>query len=286
MPKANGTYCYIANLLIVAAIIDLVVGCAPSMRGIRTTTEECAPCNLIIKPDDHKLSLKWDINCPEGTILSGYFIYLREKPIYEKYHSTLPPSSIKPFNPTPYPGDTDPEDNFETMMIENLDNGVEYFVSVRTVFPDKTISVSSNEVSVICRPEGEFELAFRYAGLNDGFSFALGQPIRADGDANDLYFFSKDGFDFIASPNRLNGFLRKSEFYSLGKTKDIYEHPELNLDIPSVEKMPIFEGESYLIKTADNNYAKIRIEKISGENKERTLRITYIYQTARNLMRF
>ena len=104
MPKANGTYCTIANLLIVVAIIAIAVGCAPSMRGIRTTTDGCVPDNLIVKPDDHKLSLKWDTNCPEGTILSGYFIYLAEKPIYEKYHGTLPPSSVKLFNPTPYPG--------------------------------------------------------------------------------------------------------------------------------------------------------------------------------------
>jgi len=172
------------------------------------------------------------------------------------------------------------------MTIENLANGVEYFVSVRTVYPDNSISVSSNEVSIICRPEGEFDLAFRFSDLNDGFSFASGVAVRADGEENDLYFYHKDGFDFIASPHRLNGFLRKSKFYSLGKTGDIYQYPKLDLDIPAVEKIPVFEGEYYLVQTADNRYAKIRIEEITGEKKERKLKIKYIYQTAEGLMRF
>lgn len=100
-----------------------------------------------------------------------------------------------------------------------------------------------------------------------------------------MYFYHQGGFDFIASPQRLNGFIRKSEFYSLGKSEDI-SVPRIELDIPPVEKMPVKEGESYLIKTADGNYAKIRVEKISGEGKQRVLTLSYIYQTVPGLMRF
>ncbi|MEW5922825.1 MAG: hypothetical protein AB1746_02445 [Candidatus Zixiibacteriota bacterium] len=287
MSKTNRIDRNINLSVAIILIIALVVGCgAPPRKITKVMPTECTPTNLTIMPNDRQLYLKWDTNCPDSILLSGYYVYLSNKPLYEKYGQSNPPGSVKPFNEAVYPGDTDPEDKFETMTIENLDNGVEYFVSVRTVFADQTISMSSNEVGIICRPEGEFDLAFRYSELNDGFSFALGTAVRADGEENDLYFYSKDNVDYIASPHRLNGFLRKSDFFSLGKTTNIYQYPEFKLDIPPVEKMPVREGESYLVKTAEGNFAKLRIENIAGEGKSRSMKIRFIYQTIPGLMRF
>jgi len=271
-----------------------IAGCAPPKRMGPPIIEEieaefkdvCPPHNLTVKPGDGSLHLRWEIDCPESTLLSGYYIYVLDKPIYDEYHSSDPPSSARPYNDAVYPGDTVADRGFETITISDLDNGVDYYLSVRTVYPDRKISASSNEIGVICRPEGQFELAFRYAALNDGFSFARAASVRADGTANDLVFYNKDNIDFIECPSRLNGFLRKTEIYSLGKTKDIYQYPKFTIDIPPEDKLPIFEGESYLIRTADGNYAKIRIEKISGSGKERILKIRYIYQTLKGVIRF
>jgi len=286
MSKTNRINHYINLFIAVALVTVIAVGCGPPGKALKTNPTHCAPTNLTVKPNDRQLFIKWDTECPDSTLLSGYYIYLSEKPTYEKHGMGRPPRSLKAFNEAVYPGDTDPESRYETINIENLENGVEYYVSIRTVYADQSVSVSSNEIGVLCRPEGTFDLAFRYSELNDGFSFASGTVVRADGDNNDLYFYSQDDFDFIASPNRLNGFLKKSEFYSLGKSKNIYQYPELDIDIPPVEKMPVREGESYLVKTAGGNFTKIRIEKISGEGKSRVLTISYIYQTIRGLMRF
>jgi len=286
MSKTNRINRHIIFFIATALVIVVAVGCGPPKKALRTDPTHCAPANLTVKPNDHQLFIKWDTDCPDSTLLSGYYIYLSDKPLYEKYGMTQPPRSPKPFNEAVYPGDTDPEDSFETINIENLENGVEYFVSVRTVYPDQSVSASSNEVAIICRPEGNFDLAFRYSELNDGFSFEKRAAVRADAEENDLYFYSKDGFDFIASPKRLNGFLRNSDFYSLGKSTDIYQHPEIEIDIPPVEKMPVRLGESYLVKTADGKFAKIRIESATGEGKSRVLNISYIYQTIPGLMRF
>nr|MBN2276127.1 hypothetical protein [candidate division Zixibacteria bacterium] len=265
----------------------MLAGCGKAPRpGGEVIRPDCYPENLTIKPESGKMTLMWDPNCDDSIMISGYNIYLRPKSIFERYGSAGLPRSIKPYNENPYPGDTDPDNEFETMIIEDANNGEEYFVSVRTVFPDGSVSKSSNEVAVIPRPEGEFSLAFRYSDTTDGFSFKLGNYVRADGELNDLYFFSKDGVDYIASPHRLNGFLRQTEFYSLGKTKDIYQYNHLELDIPAVEKMPIMLGESYLARTADGNYVMLRIEDIRGQDRERILRIKYIYQTIKDLMRF
>ena len=286
MSKTNRFNCHINLLIAFALVISIAAGCGPPKKVVKISPTVCAPANLTVKPNSRQLFLKWDTECPDSILLSGYYIYLSDKPLYEKYGMGKPSKKVKPFNEAVYPGDTDEESRFETINIENLDNGVEYFVSVRTVYADQSVSVSSNEVGVICRPEGTFDLAYRYSDINDGFSFADGVATRADGDNNDLYFYNQDEFDFIASPQRLNGFIRKSEFYSLGKSKDIYQYPELELDIPPVEKMPVKEGESYLIKTASGNYAKVRVEKISGEGKNRILTLSYIYQTVPGLMRF
>lgn len=277
---------YMKTVLIIAACFIFVISCGPPRQTGRLASTECAPTNLRVQSNDSTLYLKWDTDCPDDKALSGYSIYIEEAPIYEKYGKLSLPNKIERFNRLLYPGDTDPDNSSETMTISNLTNGVEYYVSVRTVFPDKTITVSSNEVPIMCRPEGEFVLDFRYTGKSDGFSFKTGQTDRADGELNDLYFFHKEGFDFLASPTRLNGFIRESKFYSLGKTIDIYHYPELELDFKPVDKIPVIVGESYLILTADGAYAKIRIEDASGEKKERKLKIKYIYQTVKALMRF
>ncbi len=258
---------YMKILLIIAACTLLMIGCGPPRQTGGPAVSECAPTNLTVQANDSTLYLKWDTNCPEDKVTSGYSIYIEEAPIYEKYGKISLPKKIERHNHILYPGDTDPITSYETMTINNLTNGVDYYVSVRTIFPDKTMTVSSNEVPIMCRPEGEFDLDFRYAGKNDGFSFKTGLPVRADGEQNDLYFYHKEGFDFIASPTRLNGFIRETKFYSLGKTKDIYLYPELDLNFEPVEKIPVMVGESYLILTADGTYAKIRIEDASGENK-------------------
>ena len=289
MSASGRTKRHIKYIFISLLIGSIIVGCGPSRVSEEippVAHRDCAPSNLTARVNDGGVFLKWDTNCPEKTILSGYNIYILDRPIYETYHDTVPPPEIKPMNIIPYPGDTDPEDSYETMPVDNLENGVEYFVSIRTVFPDRSLSVSSNELSIICRPEGRFKLEIRYRGTEDGFSFSDGQSVRADDDANDLYFYNKDDIDYIASPARLNGFLRHSKFYSLGKTKDIYQYSEFQLDLVPVDKMPVRLGESYLVNTSDNRFAKIRLEEISGEGDSRALHFTYIYQTEKGLLRF
>lgn len=286
MSSPNRAYHYIVLTVTLGTILTVAIGCGPPPFTMEKIAKECTPANLEIQPGDGRLDLKWETNCPPDRLISGYFIYLENKPVPDKYLSGRPPRSLKPFNLAPYPGDTDPESSYETMTIENLDNGIDYFVSIRTVFPNRALSMASNQVKIMCRPQGKFTLAFRYAAVNDGFSFASGQHVRADAESNDLYFYNKDGFDFLASPHRLNGFLRVSKFYSLGKTEDINQYPELELDFEPVEKIPVMAGESYIIKTDNNRFAKIRIDEISGESKERVLHISYIYQTVENSMRF
>jgi len=278
---------HLTPVLAFVLLLLIAYGCGPSKGPGKEArpTSVCAPLNLTVKPNDHSMFLRWDVDCPEEVLLSGYSIYISPFSL-EQFKDKALPDSIVPYNNVPYPGDTNPEDNFETMEITNLENGIPYYVSVRTVFPDQTESVASNEVMVYCRPEGEFTLDMRFTGEQDGFDFSAGKYVRADGSDNDIYYYRAGTTDFIASPHRLNGYIRKSWFYSLGKTRDIYQYPDIDIDYEPVNKMPIREGESYLVKTADGNFAKIRVEQFIGENRDREVAFKYIYQPTPDLMRF
>ncbi len=274
-----------ALLLIVTILFS--AGCGPSVKPAKEYAGDvCFPSNLQVQPGDHKVSLRWNTNCDDSTLLTGYYIYLTKEPIPEKILTQPPPETLEPFNNSAYPGDTDPETAYETMTIDNLDNGVEYYISVRTVYPDYTQSVSSEQISFIPRPEGSFTLGIRYSDFKDGFSFSMGEHVEADRLENDLYYYAKDGFDYLASPHRLNGFLRETNFYSLGSTESIYDYDSLELDYEPVSRIPVAEGHSYLVETEDNRYAKIRIKNIAGSGDKRKLSISYIYQPAENTMVF
>ncbi len=288
MSRTKRISLHLISFAIAINLTAIWISCGPPKpKPVVEVPPQCIPSNLTVTPGDHTLLLRWDTNCPDSIILSGYNIYVLPYPIYDSLHNFILPDSIQPVNTLPYPGDTNPEDSYETMSLTDLKNGVEYFVTVRTVFPDRTVSASSNEVSAFCRPEGEFTLDMRFVDEHDGFIFAKGEYARADSDKNDILYYRAGTTDYISSPWRLNGYNRKTFFYALGKTKDIYQYDSLDLaDENPVDKMPIFPGESYLVKTADNCYAKIRVENTVGENRERKVHFRYIYMPTPNLMRF
>ncbi len=272
----------LAVLIILSA---LLTQCGPPRTGEEAFYGACGPGKLTVQPGNRSAALKWITPCPDSVKVAGYNIYLSETSL-DKYRYKKLPSRYESYNSAPYPGDAEPENGFETMTITGTENGKTYYISVRTVYTDGALSPASNEVEIICRPEGEFDLTYRYTGHDDGFSFADDSAAASDGDKNDLYFYISDGMDFLASPHRLNGFIRHSGFYSLGKTSDIYQYPDLKLDIEPVDRVPVGVGESYLVKTADGNFAKIRIEGAQGEKRDRVLKIRYIYQTINGLMKF
>lgn len=273
------------KFVVLILALAIFIQCGPPRPVEEAIYRVCAPGDLTVHAGDGSAFIQWGAPCPDSIRVAGYNIYLSETPL-EKYRIKELPDQYTPYNSAPYPGDSNPEKSFETMETGGLENGQKYYVSVRTVYTNGKLSAASNEIELICRPEGQFDLAYRYSGQNDGFSFADGSAAPSDGDKNDLYFYVADGMDFLASPHRLNGFIRHSSFYSLGATENIYQYPAINLDIEPVDRIPIKIGESYVIKTADGNYAKIRIESATGLNKERVIHVRYVYQTIRDLMRF
>ena len=272
----------VVPFIISMLLFTFLVGCAPKKR-LEEMPTGCYPYNASVGVNDRQMTITWRNNC--SRLMSGYFIYINEKPLADLYPGTQLPVSVKPFNQTPFPGDTNPEDEIEHFVAEGLENGVKYYVSVRVVNPDRTLSKPSNEVVAVCGPRGEIELSMRYKSDRDGFSFEKNAYVRADDIDNDLYFFFKDGTDYLASPNRLDGFLKANKLRML---PFIGEFDQVRVRFSTLESQPdkdrvaVERGDWVHILSPDGKSALVKMLSISGEGERRSLRLFYAFSPLAN----
>ena len=252
-------------------------GCASKKVADEVATG-CVPADLKVKVADRAMTVIFTPSCDQ--LISGYYIYISEEPLTAYAQDTLLPGTIRPFNLTAFSGDTNPDDGVEYFDAERLENGKKYFVSVRTIFPGRTLSRSSAEIPAVCGPRGEMQLSIRYKSDRDGFSFEQNGYVSADNLANDLYFFSKDGKDFLASPVRLDGFLRDNRLMRLA-FKGEYEQVKSRVmaagEIPDQERIEVKKGNWVLLYTADKRFALLKVLEFSGEGEKRVIRLFYAY---------
>ena len=264
-------------LIILVFLTVLLIGCAPE-KVSEEVPRDCFPYDLDVEVNDHLMIVSWKTNCKQ--VITGYSIYISPEPLVDQFPGSELPSSVTPHNSEPYPGDTEPEDGIEHFTAEGLENGVKYYVSVRVVFTDRSLSLPSNEVLAVCGPRGEITLGMRYKSDHDGFSFEKNDYVRADDLDNDLYFFSKDGIDYIASPERLNGFLKanrlrvlpfKGEFNRLRKKLS-----DIETD-PNQDRVEVQEGDWVHVLTPDRKNALLKVLEISGVEENRTMILFYAF---------
>ncbi len=268
--------------LSVASVV--LFGCGPKKPAATPETALPAvshpnvlPIDLQVRADDGAMTVRWK---QQGTgVISGFNIFISREPLVRK-SGTSGVAGATPHNSTVYPGDTNPEDQFIEYIADGLDNGVKYFVSVRVVFPDQTMSEPSNEVVAVCGPRGEFTLTVRFKSDDDGYSLASGRCVRADASDNDLYFFTKDGVDYLASPSRLNGYLRRSSLHLVserGEFDDICKQlaaGEATLG-ERTDRLGIKVGNWLIVKTAQGHSALMQVKGFSGENDARKVSLWY-----------
>ncbi len=253
------------------SLITLLAGisCGPPPPGAEHRAT-CRPEAPTVEAGDGAMTIAWKVECPQ--LISGYNIYISEQPLTE--HNS------QPFNATVYPGDTDPDDGVVQYDAQGLDNGVRYYVSVRVVFPDQSLSAPSDEVAAVCGPRGEIELATRYSAEQDGYSFAQNQYVRADDLNNDLYFYSKGGTDYLASPIRLDGFLRNNRFMRLSVNGDLetVKHQLASIDSePGDDRVAVREGDWVWIVTTEGHHALVQVRKLTVEDGKGTVVLSFAY---------
>jgi hypothetical protein len=263
-------------------IVILVAGCGPT----KVTDEERQTAilkNVKTHSDSGSLIVSWDSY--EGGLIAGYNIYVSISPLTEDYPGTDLPESIPPHNAAPFPGDTEPGDKREHYVADGLENGIRYYVSVRVAFPDESLSPPSEEIVAVCGPSGEIELSIRYKSGNDGYSFVQDEYVKAGDMANDIYFYSKDGVDYLASPTRLDAFLRGTNFATLPHKGEIDEVRQMVRDDESQlfgDRVVINTGDWVLMKTPESAHALLRVLGFSGEGESRKVRLFYSFSSMKN----
>lgn len=276
-------YRCIAAVVVCASCIACT-GCTPrDITPAEETVEqkfavEIRPIELSAEPGKGRMTVQWK-RSGDG-LFSGYNIYISEQPLGSGGYSSVDADTVTPFNLSPYPGDTDPTDGLETFEAEGLENGRKYFVSVRVINPDRTESAPSNEVMVVCGPRGEIRLNARFAGEKDGYSLSKDQYVRADSPENDLYFYHKDGTDYLASPNRLGGYARVTGFAKLtfkGELQFLRSQLRKSPPNPADDRVAVKNGDWILLKRSDNTYAVVNVRGFEGTARERKITLYFMY---------
>ncbi len=257
----------------------MVISCGPSGRVGLDESRLCIPRDLQIDSVGNRYAkIAWDPGCPGTRIMRGFDIYLSPVPLVDKYSGREFSNSIKPHNHELYPGDAEGNPDRETYEIENISNATRYFVHVRAVYNDGSFSKPSNEIDLICYPQGILELAVSYSGDQAGFSFAEDRYCRTNNLENDIYFYHKDGKDFLCSPSRLGAVNRMTKIYPAGKGVTPPYPEKLQRVGEASEKIEILPGRNIVIETEDGYYAGLYIRQLERSGDDRRAIIQYFYR--------
>ncbi|MEW5995187.1 MAG: hypothetical protein AB1744_12455, partial [Candidatus Zixiibacteriota bacterium] len=153
-----------------------------------------------------------------------------------------------------------------------------YYVSVRVLFPDRSLSKPSNEVVAVCGPRGEMELSIRYKSDRDGFSFEKNDYVGADALDNDLYFYAKDGIDYLVSPSHLGGFLKENRLQVLPFTGELHEVTSQFRAFkqqPTQDRVVVQVGDWVHLLTPDNTHTLLHVLGLDGDGETRSVRLFY-----------
>ena len=258
------------------SVLILLTGCGP-----KEIAEEqaggCSPEKIQVNVNDGSMEVRWNNSCEN--LISGYNIYINEKP-----------NSVNdPHNNGPYAGDTNPDDGVETYQADHLENGKIYYVSVKIINTDQSLSQPSKEIPAVCGPRTEIDLSVRFKSDHDGYSFDKNEFVRADNVDNDLYFYSKDGKDYISSPHKLDGFLKVNKLGKISYKGDfdgLKSKIESLSSVPSKDRVEVSKGDWIHLVTSDNNNGFIKVLDLSGNGEKRVIKLFIAYSTVAGEMIF
>lgn len=264
------------KLSLVLCGVLLLLSCGGKKQVAEEARYTVKAVNLRVEPDHEKLTVIWD---KQGSgLISGYNIYISPTPLA----GAVDPYP-EPFNTTPFPGDTDPSDTVEHFEAVGVEEGTVYYVTVRVVYPDRSLSVPSNEVKAVAGGRGGLDLGMRYSAENDGFSFVKDTFVEADDLTNDIYYYNAAGSFFVASPIRLNGFLRNTRLHKLpvsGALDDAKAYLADYTGRPADERVEVKVGDWVLLRTDDNTHALLRVSGVAGTGEDAILQLWYAYCSA------
>jgi hypothetical protein len=259
--------------------VIILVSCGPPPQVGADESKRCRPHDLsLVKTSNHFALIAWNPGCTGTRIMQGFNIYLSPTPLVEKYPGSDLPSTITPYNPEIYPGDTIGDPRRETYECKDIENAVVYYAHVRAVYNDNTLSEPTNEIEIVAYPQGEMSLSVSFSGADDGFSFVKNSSCRTDDLENDLYFYDMDGNDYLCSPSRLGPVNRKTEIYKGRPGQSLDDLIAASSATAPSEKIKFVPGDVFLLITDDGYPVRLEINEIAGKGNDRVARIEYLYR--------
>ena len=258
---------------------SLFFSCQPAKDKTQEESKLCTPHSLTIDSlANNYAKIAWNPGCPGIRVMRGFDIFVSPISLVKKYPGREIPDKIKPFNPEIYPGDAEGRDDLETYEIENVNNLTRYYVHVRAKYNDRSYSVPSNEVELVIYPQGIIELATSYSGDRAGFSFTENIYCKTDALENDIYFYGKDGIDYICSASRLGPVNRKNNLFAAGKDKTLPDPEKLNATGNAADRIPVAAGQNLIVETEEGHKAGIYIDSFEGSGENRIAVLKYFYK--------
>lgn len=233
------------------------------------------PTRVEVEPGSRQLIISWSI--PFDNRISGYNIYLGR--VSERDGIRDVKWEDSPHNDSVYPGDTDPDDPRIEYVATGHENGLKYQVRVVAVSVDGSEAISEELPNGIPRPSGEFTLAIRGRGEPDGYCFACEKSVGSKDLLNDLYFFSKDGVDYLNSPSRQEGLLKENTLVPLpfkGSLKQIRSRQREFTGRVGGDKVSVKTGDWILFQSPEKEYTLVEVRSIQGTGDERTISCRYV----------
>ena len=133
------------------------------------------------------------------------------------------------------------------------------------------------------------ELAVRYFGKPDGYSFEKNEYVECVAAENDLCFFSKNGDDYLASPRRLDGFINDTRFLVLpihGDYAEVGAWVRDSKPVASDDKVKVAVGDWALLSCGRGTHALVQVRELKGLDRERRVVLFFAYSSLVGEMSF
>lgn len=198
------------------------------------------PSGIEVYNGDNRVDLSWDEN--RESDVAGYNVYYSYS-YHDKY--TLIGSSGTNY------------------FVDNeASNGVTYYYAVTAYdYNGNESELSFDVIYSTPRPEGYNQAVSDYLNFpnNAGYSFKDYSPVPFDDENSDFFFENFEGTFYLDVWD-------DSDIQDMGPTSDIYDIDYAPLDGWSETKDVIaIPGNTYVIWTWDNHFAKIRVKYITDE---------------------
>ncbi|MBD3168742.1 MAG: hypothetical protein GF307_04610 [candidate division Zixibacteria bacterium] len=271
-----------SGILLLALITFMFFySCGPKPPGEKPGVEEAAIPEITgftISTEEGNASFLWNTTRQKGETIGGYDIFMVPE-------GENPGEPVKPLNETPYPGDVDADPTRETFKFSNAEPGKIYKTWVRLYSADGENYVSSDTIIYSPVYKGQIVLNLRWSVRTSSYDFSRRSYVPARSLDSDIMIMSGKGEPKIYSPNRMNDDFRRTVFADPG-----LKYEDLNIFNPESydwqESLPLERGNTYLMRTADGHYAKLKCARIEGEGGRLQATFIYCYIPARGYYKF